>query len=230
MGIFMTLSGIRPQAMGLLLAATSFTAAYGKSVPPMKEAPATKTAGNFQTYELDSAHTLVGFEVAHLVISTVEGSFGKFSGSFAYDANNHKLQEHATIEIETASIDTKEPDRDKHLKGADFFDAAKHPKITFVSEQLLTNNEGKPTQLKGKLTLHGVTKEVTLDVDFKGSVTDPWGNDKMVFKLTGKINRMDFGLTWNKTLDKGGALVGEEVTFNIRVEANAKKLDTSIKK
>ncbi|MBP6216991.1 MAG: polyisoprenoid-binding protein [Oligoflexales bacterium] len=196
--------------------------AAGKVAAKAEVVPAkTTAAGGFKSYDLDKAHSKVGFEVSHLVISTVDGQFNQFSGSFDYDEAN-QLMKNAKIDIDVGSISTNEPDRDKHLKSPDFFDVAKHPKMSFEDIKLVAAN-GKPSKVQGTLNMHGVKKEVTLDVDFKGSAKDPWGNQKIVFNLEGHLNRKDFGLNWNKALDSGGVVVGEEVKIVIKVEANMKK-------
>lgn len=184
--------------------------AYGKTEP---------TTSN--RYELDQDHTKVGFEIPHLVIATVDGQFKKFSGSFGYNESTNELID-PKIEIDVASIDTNQEKRDKHLRNEDFFNVDKFPKITFENIKLQSTNK-TPKKLTGILNMRGQKKEISLDVDFKGFATDAWGNKKIVFNLSGKINRKDFGLTWNKSLETGGVLVGDEVTLIIKAEANQKK-------
>lgn len=215
--------GKKNQWMGLFLVAASLTPVYGAGAGAGGAGVGgeAKVVEGFQPYELDTSHTVVRFDISHLVISTVEGRFNKFIGTFDYDAAKQTIQ-NAKISIDVASIDTNEPKRDDHLRGPDFFDAQKYPKITFDTAKLV-GKDGKPVQLIGMLEMHGVKKEVTLHVDFKGAMTDPGGSQKIVFNLSGKINRLDYGLTWNKTLDKGGVAIGEEVNFDIKVEATQKK-------
>ena len=174
-------------------------------------APAKIEAGD---YGLDPAHSKVGFEIAHLVIATVEGRFDTYTGNVVMGSKIEDTQIKADIDV--ASIDTGNADRDKHLKSPDFFDAAKFPKITFVSKKV----SGKEDDLKvtGDLTIRDVTKTVTLDGKYLGNVNDAYGNKKVVFKATGKINRKDFGLTWNKAIE-AGPVVGDEVTLEFRIEA-----------
>ena len=172
-------------------------------------------------YKLDESHTQVGFKIKHLVISTVSGRFNKFSGGFKFDPQTGKLDD-LKVSIEAASIDTNEPERDKHLKSADFFDVEKFPKLTFDSKKILTK-AGKPTQIEGDLTIHGVKKAVTLDVDYKGSATDPWGNESVAFEASTSVNRKDFGLKWNKSLDKGGVMIADDVKIVIEGEATLQK-------
>lgn len=175
----------------------------------------------FRTYELDTSHTKVGFEISHLVIATVDGQFNQFSGLFEYDDKAQELK-NAKIEIDTASINTNEPDRDKHLRSPDFFDVEKFPKIIFENVNIVSV-AGKPKKLNGTIIMHGIKKEISLNVDFKGAATDPWGNQKIVFNLKGSLNRKDFGLNWNKNLDAGGVMIGDEVSIVIKAEANLKK-------
>lgn len=167
------------------------------------------------TYTVDTAHSKVGFEIPHLVIATVDGRFTKFDGSITIDPKLEKSK--ANLNVEIASIDTDNKDRDDHLKSADFFDAAKNPKMTFVTKKVIGTADN--LKLVGDLTLKGKTKEVTLDVKYLGDVNDPFGNHKIAFTATGKINRQDYGLTWSKAVE-AGPVVGDEVTLTIRVEAN----------
>lgn len=175
------------------------------------------------TWEIDAGHSSVQFSVRHLMISSVRGEFTKFSGKATGDPANPTA---ATIEatIEAASIDTRSEQRDTHVKGADFLDAAKFPTITFKSKKIEAAGAGK-AKVTGDLTLHGVTKEVVLDVEGPtATIKDPWGNTKAGAHATAKIQRKDFGITWNKALDGGGIAVGEEVEITIDIEA-AKKGD-----
>lgn len=172
-------------------------------------------------YKLDESHTQVGFKIKHLVISTVSGRFNKFIGSFEFDPKSGDIK-NLNVEIEASSIDTNEPDRDKHLKSGDFFDIEKYPKLIFNSKKTITES-GKPTKLEGELTIHGVKKNVTLELDYKGSTTDPWGNDRIAFDASTKVNRKDFGLKWNKNLDKGGLMIDDEVKIQIEGEAILQK-------
>lgn len=167
-------------------------------------------------WNFDNAHTSIEFAIDHMVISEVTGKFSDFSGTVM---SNGDAFEKARIDfnIDVASINTENTDRDDHLRGPDFFDAGKYPEITFKSTDFKKLSD-KKYLLSGDLSMHGVTKKVDLEVSFGGIMTDPWGNTKAGFKLTGKINRKDFGLTWNKTLEAGGLLVGEEVSITARVQ------------
>jgi len=150
------------------------------------------------------------------VISTVTGSFKKFEGSL--ESENENDFNNATVElsIDANSIYTNQPDRDTHLKSPDFFSAEEHPAITFKGK--LTQISESSYKLSGPLTIRGTAKPIDLDVEFGGIVKDPWGNIKAGFELNGKINRKDFGLTWNAMTEAGGVVVGEEVKIHINVE------------
>ncbi len=169
-------------------------------------------------YGIDPAHSKIGFEISHLVISTVEGRFDAFSGDIEMGSKLEDLKINASADV--GSISTANADRDKHLKSPDFFDAEKFPKMTFVSKKV----SGTADKLKvlGDLTIHGVTKPVTLDAKYMGVVNDPYGNTKVAFNGKGKINRKDFGLTWSKAVE-AGPVVGDEVTLDIRIEAGKPK-------
>ncbi len=172
------------------------------------------------TYKLDSAHSELGFNLKHLMLAKVKGTFNKYEGGFSYDEKKKELKD-LEVKIQATSIDTNEPKRDEHLRSADFFDVAQFSEIIFKSEKVVFQGS-KKAKVTGPLTMHGVTKPVTLDVDIKGEVNDGNGNDKLVFEATGKISRKDWGLSWNKTLDKGGVAVGDEV--NITIEGQALKV------
>jgi polyisoprenoid-binding protein YceI len=167
------------------------------------------------TYQIDSEHTTVSFKIRHL-FSNVQGDFKQFEGTIQYEPGK---PDQASVEavIQAASIDTNVEQRDKHLRSADFFDVEKFPTITFKSTQL-TESSPETGKLEGLLTIHGVEKPVTLDVQMHGAGKDPWGNTRAGFTGTTKINRKDFGLTWNKALESGQVLVGEEVTINLEIE------------
>ncbi len=168
-------------------------------------------------WTVDKSHASVGFSVEHLVVSETEGKFRKFDGTLVQANATDFADAKVNVTIDAASIDTDDEKRDGHLKSAEFFDVAKFPTITFVSTSFKKIND-KNYKLTGNLTLHGVTKVVVLDVTYKGTAKDPWGNTHAGFKATGKINRKDFGLTWNAALESGGLVVGEEVTIAINLE------------
>jgi polyisoprenoid-binding protein YceI len=166
-------------------------------------------------WALDASHTHIGFSVPHLVISEVDGQFKTFSGKVLLDEKDATKSE-VSFSIKVDSINTDSADRDKHLVGPDFFDSAKFPEITFVSKKI--TKAGKGFKLTGDLTMHGVTKSVTLDATLSQAVPNPWGKQVRAVKVTGKVNRQDFGVAWNKTLDKGGVAVGDQVALNIKLE------------
>ncbi|MEQ8279770.1 MAG: YceI family protein [Deltaproteobacteria bacterium] len=169
------------------------------------------------TWALDTSHSHVGFSVAHLVVTKAKGQFNKFSGTVQID-DKDITKSTVNVEIDAASIDTNDEKRDGHLKSPDFFNVAKHPKLTFVSTKVKKAGKGKLTVL-GNLTIAGTTKPVTLTVEGPSkAVKDPWGNTRRALSATTKINREDFGMTWNKALEAGGMVVGKEVTIQIEAE------------
>lgn len=166
------------------------------------------------TYNIDPAHSKVGFEIPHLVISSVEGHFSKFDGVITIDKKLEKSK--ANLNVEVASINTDNKDRDDHLRSADFFDAAKFGKMTFVVKKISGSTDD--LKLTGDLTIKGKTKSVTLDAKYLGDVNDPFGNHKIAFTAKGKINRKDFGLNWSKAVEIG-PVVGDDVTLDIKIQA-----------
>lgn len=170
-----------------------------------------------EKYTIDGSHSKAQFAVRHLMVSTVRGEFSKMQGWVEYDEKKPEaIRIEATIDV--ASINTGEPKRDEHLKSADFFDLAKYPTITFRSKSARKTASG--LAVTGDLTMHGVTREVVLNVEGPSpEVRDPWGNFRRGATATTKINRKDFGLTWNAVLETGGLAVGEEVSITIDVEA-----------
>ncbi len=168
------------------------------------------------TWNVDPAHSHAGFSVRHLVISNVQGEFQKVSGAVKLD---DKDVTKSTVEatIETASLDTRVPDRDKHLKSPDFFDVEKYPTITFKSTKVESAGKGK-LKVTGDLTMHGVTKPVVLAVDGPSvEIKDPWGNTRRGLSASTTINRKDWGLNWSKTIE-AGPVVGDEVKIDIEAE------------
>ncbi len=169
-----------------------------------------------QTWNVDKAHTQVGFEVRHF-FTKVRGRFDDFSGSITGDPANPQGAS-VTFTIKTASINTNEPKRDAHLKSADFFDVEKMPEITFKSTSVKPAGKDE-YDVTGPLTMHGVTKEVTLRVAVLGTMKDPWGFVRTSLEATTTLNRKDFGIVWNKVLDSGGTMLGDDVKVTIDVEA-----------
>ena len=170
-----------------------------------------------QNWEVEKVHSSVGFSVKHLVISKVKGNFKDFSGTINFDGKNWDKAS-AEMTVMMGSVDTDDEKRDAHLKSADFFEAEKFPEMSFKSKKVI-KGEGTAFKLVGDLTIRGVTKEVTFDCEFNG-VVDFMGTTKAGFSAKTKINRQDFGITWNKTLDAGGVVVGNEVEIYLELEAN----------
>jgi polyisoprenoid-binding protein YceI len=174
------------------------------------------TAPTTRTFTIDKAHSEAAFQVRHL-ITKVRGRFSEFEGRIEFDEEQPERSAVA-VTIDAASIDTNEPDRDTHLRSADFFDAATYPSITFRSERV--RKTGANTfDVTGPLTIHGVTREVTLPVTFLGIATDPWGKSRAGFETELSINRKDYGLNWNAALETGGFLVGDEVKISLSIQA-----------
>ncbi|MDM5270848.1 YceI family protein [Sulfurovum sp. zt1-1] len=164
------------------------------------------------TYNVDLDHSNVAFKVKHMMISNVTGQFNKFSGTFNYDDETKTLTS-LNGEVDVNSIDTDNAKRDAHLKSVDFFDVAKYPSMQLTLDKV----EGDTALVK--LTMHGVTKEVKMELETSGTVIkDPWGNSRTGLSLSGKINRKDFGLNWNQVIEAGGVAVGETVKINIEIE------------
>jgi polyisoprenoid-binding protein YceI len=170
-----------------------------------------------QAFTVDAAHSSVGFSIKHLT-SKVRGEFTQFDSTFTFD-EAHPEEGKVNVTIKAASVNTRNEKRDEHLKGPDFFNAEKFPELKFVSKKVSKGKSKTLFKVDGELTLLGVTKPLSLDVEYHGAAKDPWGNEKAGFTATGKVNRKDFGMVWNKSLDKGGILLGEEVALQIEVEA-----------
>ncbi len=175
------------------------------------------TAAHAANYKIDAAHSSVGFKVRHLGISTVSGQFGTFEGTVEYDPKNVAASKtEATIDV--ASVNTNNPKRDGHLKECDFFCIEKFQKMTFKTLSV-TPGAGKKFKINGELSLHGVSKPVTLDAEFIGAAPGPDGKERVAFSAVGELNRKDFGLTWDKITEAGGVMVGAEVKISIEIEA-----------
>jgi polyisoprenoid-binding protein YceI len=176
----------------------------------------TQTAIAARTLAIDRSHSEVGFQVRHL-LSKVRGRFNEFDGTIEFDEANPS-NSRVDVTIHARSIDTGEADRDNHLRNADFFDIEKYPTLTFKSTSVTTRGNNT-YDVVGDLTIHGVTRQVTLPASFLGSAQDPWGNTKLVFEADLTLNRKDFGLTWNAALETGGFLVGDEVKVTLAIQA-----------
>lgn len=198
--------------IALAISTLGFTA---QAADKAKVAAAASQAGK---YAIDETHSKVGFEIPHLVISSVEGRFTKYDGEI--ELADKFTDSKVTANIDVTTIDTSNGDRDKHLKSADFFDTAKYPKMTFKSKKITGSAE--KFKVVGDLTIKDVTKEVTLDGKFLGVVKDAYGNEKAAFNATTKINRQNFGLKWSKMVEVGPA-VGDEVTISLKVQGTKAK-------
>jgi polyisoprenoid-binding protein YceI len=169
------------------------------------------------TYEIDPAHSSVHFSVRHMMLSNVRGEFAKLTGTIKYDPDNPSNSS-VEVTIDAASISTRDAQRDTHLKSADFLDVEKFPTLTLKSKKITPKSGGGT--ITGDLTIHGVTREVTLDVEGPTpEAKDPWGKQRIGASATAKLSRKDFGLVWNAALETGGVLVGDEVKMTIDVEA-----------
>jgi polyisoprenoid-binding protein YceI len=173
------------------------------------------------SWVIDNAHSNVQFSVTHLVISEVTGLFKKFEGNITSTGNDF-TKGNINFTVDVNSISTDNEQRDNHLKSDDFFNAAKYPKITFKGTSFYKVS-GNNYKLKGYFTMRDVTKPIVLDVVYKGTIKDPWGNERAGFKITGKVNRFDYGLKWNNLVETGGAVVGKEVTMTCNIELTKKK-------
>jgi polyisoprenoid-binding protein YceI len=174
------------------------------------------TTNNTTTWAIDASHAEVGFSVRHLMISTVRGRFGGITGNVTLDESNPKASK-VDVTIDVSTIDTRQEQRDAHLRSADFFDVENHPTMHFVSKRIQGDVTDEFTVV-GDLTIRGTTREVTLEVKAEGRGMDPWGNERAGFSAKGKINRSDFGLTWNQVLEAGGVAVGDEIKLSIDAE------------
>lgn len=166
------------------------------------------------TWKIDNAHSEIGFKVKHMMFTNVSGRFDKYDGTIT--ANGSSLADaKATFTAEISSINTGNADRDNHLRSADFFNSEVNNELKFESTSVTGSGS---YQMTGDLTLNGITKSITLAVEYSGEMTDPWGNTKAAIQATGTINRKDFGLNWNSMLETGGVLVGEDVKLNIELQ------------
>jgi polyisoprenoid-binding protein YceI len=193
---------------------------------PTLESPAIKSAATI--WEIDPAHSSAQFSVRHLMISNVKGEFTKVTGCVSFDGEN---LERSSIEasVDVNSISTREPARDAHLKSADFFDAANFPAMTFKSKRVVKNADGS-VKLVGDLTIRDATRETTFTLEGPTSpIKDPWGNVRRGASASTKINRKDFGLTWNAVLETGGVVVGDEISITLDVELVAQASPTASK-
>jgi polyisoprenoid-binding protein YceI len=167
-------------------------------------------------YVLDASHSHVGFSVRHLMVSKTKGRFAEVSGTIHIAAD--PLESAVEVDIPVASIDTRDETRDGHLRSADFFDADNHPSLHYRSTKVTPAGDRR-WNVEGELTVRGVTRPVPLEVTFEGGAKDPWGSHRIGFTAHAELDREDFGLTWNQTLETGGVLVGKQVRIDIEAEA-----------
>jgi len=168
------------------------------------------------TWAIDSSHTTLEFSVRHLGLATVKGVFHRLSGEIEVDEQDLSRSS-GRVEVEVASIDTRDEKRDGHLRSADFFDTEKFPTATFVTRRI-TARQGNRYDVEGDLTLHGVTRPVTLEAEVSEFIVDPWGNRRAAVAVSGEIDRTQFGLTWNQVLEAGRLMVGEKVKVHADAE------------
>lgn len=182
-----------------------------------EETPSKETNMATQRWNIDPSHSGIHFTVRHMVIAKVRGSFLRWQGTVDFDDANPSASK-VQVTVDTASIDTREPKRDDHLRSSDFLDVATYPALTFSTTAVDRRGEDE-YRVRGDLTIHGVTRPVELEVDHLGRARDPWGNERIAFQAKTTFNRIDFGLKWNQALETGGLLVGEKVEISLDVEA-----------
>ncbi len=167
-------------------------------------------------WAIDSAHSQIQFTVRHMMISNVRGRFEQFGGTVEFDEQD-PARSSVEVQIEAASINTREPQRDGHLKSPDFLDVEHYPAITFKGKRYEVQ-DATHGRITGDLTMHGITHEVVLEVEYNGQAKSPWGTTSAGFSAHGRLNRKDWGLGWNQALETGGVLVGDEVKFDVELE------------
>jgi len=188
------------------------------TVQPTTETAAVPQATGAATWQIDPKHSVVEFAVKHMMFSTVKGRFSDVGGTIVYDATDPSRST-VEVEIDAASIDTHESQRDAHLRSAEFLEVETYPTITFKSTRVDATGAAR-LRVIGDLTMHGVTREVALDASFLGSGTNPYGQVVAGFSATGELNRKDYGLNWNAALEAGGVLVGDTVKIAFEIEAS----------
>lgn len=168
------------------------------------------------TFQIDNTHSSIDFSIRHLVIAKVRGRFTKFTGTIQLDEADI-TRSTVSVEVDAASIHTNEENRDAHLRAADFLDVEKFPVMTFTSKRI--ERAGDDLRVTGALTIHGVTRDVVLDVEQPGTIKDQWGNQRLAFAARGSIDRKDFGLIWNQVLEAGGFILGDKLEILLDVQA-----------
>ncbi len=169
-----------------------------------------------QSWNIDGVHSKIRFSARHMVISEVEGQFNKFDFSFSIEGDDLTTSQ-IELTIDANSVDTRNNDRDNHLRSSDFFDVKKYPEIKFKSSSVKKVNDEK-YKLTGDLTIKDITKPVELDVTYGGQIKDPWGNTRAGFNVKGSLNRFDYGLKWNNLIETGGAVVGKTINISCDIE------------
>jgi polyisoprenoid-binding protein YceI len=167
------------------------------------------------TYAVDPSHSHVGFKARHLVVAKVRGRFAEFEGTVTIA--DEPLESSVDVTVQLASIDTRDEKRDEHLRSGDFFDVDQHPTLTFRSTGVRPVGDDV-YDVDGELTVHGITRPLTLRTTFEGTARDPWGGERAAFSATARLDRNDFGLTWNQALETGGVLVGKDIDIDIEAE------------
>jgi polyisoprenoid-binding protein YceI len=170
-----------------------------------------------RSWKIDPAHSGIQFTVRHMVFSKVRGAFTRWSGELDFDPDQPSAAR-VSVRIDAASIDTREPKRDEHLRSPDFFDVAAFPEIAFASTSV-EKREGDRYRVSGDLTIHGVTRPIELDAEYLGAGVDPWGGQRIAFQARGAVHRKEFGLSWNQVLETGGVLVGDQIEIALDVQA-----------
>lgn len=173
-------------------------------------------ASEIKTWAIDPDHSLAEFSIRHMMISTVRGSFPGLSGEIIADVNDLTTAK-AHVSIDVSTVDTRQKDRDAHLRSADFFDVEHYPTMTFDSTNIRRVSENV-YDIEGNMTIHGVTKPLVVRAEYMGTSKDPWGNVRAGFSATAELNRKDFGLQWNQALETGGVLVGDKVKLSVELE------------
>ncbi len=196
----------------------------GFSLAVVLAVAALPAAAAVETYTIDQSHSMVGFKIRHFV-SKVPGRFGDYSGTITVDRENLAATK-IDVEINAASIDTDNDQRDEHLRSSDFFDVEKFPKITFKSAKVTPNGKDKAT-VEGTLTMRGVSKPVTMEVDILGYAPDAWGGFRAGYEATTTIDRKEFGIVWNTVLDSGGVVLGDDVEITLNIEAIRQEAETA---
>jgi polyisoprenoid-binding protein YceI len=168
-------------------------------------------------WTIDPDHSTAEFSIRHMMITNVKGAFRGITGQIIGDPTDLTTAQ-VSLSIDVSTVDTRQPDRDKHLRSADFFDVERYPTMTFTSKRITRTGDNE-YQVVGDLTIHGVTKEVTVNVTYEGQGKDPWGGVRAGFSATTTLNRKDFGLQWNVALEAGGVLVGDTVKVSVEIEA-----------